>query len=97
MIIYDFRYDEGKRVRSNGLCPGLCARPNSRLSCLPIIEIDGRNRFLTPREKWRLMGFKDEDFDKIENLHPQSTLEIQIGNSIVLDCIKDVLREFIDD
>ena len=46
-----------------------------------------RIRKLTPRECWRLMGFKDEDFDKAERYNSDTQLYKQAGNSIVVDCM----------
>lgn len=43
-----------------------------------------RIRKLTPKECWRLMGFKDEDFDKVHAAGvSNSQLYKQAGNSIV--------------
>lgn len=61
---------------------------------------DGQYRLLTERECWRLMGFDDEDFDKVAAEHParegfkNATLYSLAGNSIVvqvLEAIFDVL------
>lgn len=46
-------------------------------------------RKLTPKECWRLMGFTDEVFDKVESMGiSNSQLYKQAGNSIVVDCIE---------
>ena len=44
-----------------------------------------RIRKLTPRECFRLMGVKDEDFDKIKNNQSDSSLYHLAGDSIVVD------------
>lgn len=48
---------------------------------------DARSRYrirkLTPRECWRLMGFKDEDYEKAENAVSPTQRYKQAGNSIV--------------
>ena len=46
-----------------------------------------RVRKLTPRECYRLMGFKDEQFDKSQQLTSDSQLYKQAGNSIVVDVL----------
>lgn len=47
-----------------------------------------RIRRLTPRECWRLMGFKDEYFDRAnESGISDSGLYKQAGNSIVVNCL----------
>ena len=57
---------------------------------------DMRIRKLTPRECWRLMGFSDEDFDKAKAAGISDTqLYKQAGNSIVVDVLMAIFKEFI--
>jgi len=52
-----------------------------------------RIRKLTPKECWRLMGFKDEDFEKAENVPTSNTqLYKQAGNSIVVNVLEKIFR-----
>lgn len=59
---------------------------------------DGRYRYLTERECWRLMGFDDADFDAALNEHPSKegclngTLYHQAGNSIVVQVIESIFE-----
>lgn len=46
-----------------------------------------RVRKLTPRECYRLMGFKDEQFDKAQQFSSNRQLYKQAGNSIVVDVL----------
>ena len=46
-----------------------------------------RIRKLTPKECWRLMGFKDTDFEKAAQVNSNSQLYKQAGNSIVSDVL----------
>lgn len=46
-----------------------------------------RIRKLTPKECWRLMGFKDEDFEKAEAVNSNTQLYKQAGNSIVVNVL----------
>lgn len=49
-------------------------------------------RRLTPRECWRLMGWKDCDIDKaIDGSISNTQLYKMAGNSIVVDCLKNVI------
>ncbi len=48
-------------------------------------------RKLTPKECWRLMGFDDEDFYKAEAVNSKTQLYKQAGNSIVVNCIEEIL------
>lgn len=53
---------------------------------------DFRIRKLTPRECWRLMGFKDKYFDRVQGVS-NSQLYKQAGNSIVVDVLRAIFRE----
>ena len=57
-----------------------------------MIYRDFRIRKLTPRECWRLMGFKDKYFDKVQGVS-NSQLYKQAGNSIVVDVLRAIFRE----
>lgn len=50
-------------------------------------------RKLTPRECWRLMGFDDDDFDKVEQECSNTQLYKQAGNSIVVDVLVSLLKD----
>ena len=60
---------------------------------------NGKYRYLTERECLRLMGFDDEDFDKIIAIYPKrpgktsSILYKQAGNSIVVNVLEAILNE----
>lgn len=58
---------------------------------------DGRYRYLTPKECWRLMGFDDEDYDKAEKVSPMSQLYKQAGNSVVVNVIEAIFDELLKD
>ncbi|MFM1539755.1 DNA cytosine methyltransferase [Helcococcus ovis] len=69
--------------------------PNSGL-----VDIgNGKYRYLTERECLRLMGFDDEDFDKIRAIYPKrpgktsSILYKQAGNSIVVNVLEAILNK----
>ena len=55
-----------------------------------------RIRKLTPRECFRLMGFKDSDFDKIKGIS-NTQLYKQAGNSIVVDVAEELLCMLFDE
>jgi len=59
-------------------------------SGLKTITHDYKIRKLTPLECWRLMGFKDEQFKKAENVNSDSQLYKQAGNSIVVDVLENI-------
>ena len=51
-----------------------------------------RIRKLTPRECWRLMGWKDEQFDKIKGIS-NAQLYKQAGNGIVVNVLEAIFRQ----
>lgn len=51
-----------------------------------------RIRKLTPRECWRLMGFLDEEFDRVNGIS-NSQLYKQAGNSIVVNVLSALLSQ----
>ncbi|MEQ0489075.1 DNA (cytosine-5-)-methyltransferase [Anaerococcus murdochii] len=66
-----------------------------------IIDIgNSQYRYLTERECLRLMGFDDSDINKLEEVHPRrknctsSKLYKQAGNSIVVDVLMAIIKEF---
>jgi len=50
---------------------------------------------LTPKETWRLQGFKDEDFAKVENLVSNSQLYKQSGNSITVNVMMALYKNLL--
>lgn len=52
-------------------------------------------RKLTPRECWRLMGFSDEDFDKVRPLNSDTQLYRQAGNSICVPVLEAIFRNLL--
>lgn len=54
-------------------------------------------RRLIPREAFRLMGVKDDDFEKIAKNQSDSSLYHLAGDSIVVDVLKAIYKEMIED
>lgn len=50
-------------------------------------------RKLTPLKCWRLMGFSDSDFDKVQGYVSDTQLYKQAGNSIVVNCLEAIFNE----
>lgn len=83
-----------KRVYSkDGTCPTLTTMGGGHREP-KILEDDGRVRKLTPKECWRLMGFSDNDFEKVKNLS-NTQLYKQAGNSICVPVMESVLRDLL--
>ncbi len=55
-----------------------------------------RIRKLTPRECWRLMNFKDSDFEKAQEVNSNTQLYKQAGNSIVKNVLVAIFGQMID-
>ena len=56
-----------------------------------------RIRKLTPKECFRLMSVKDEDFEKIAKNQSDSSLYHLAGDSIVVNVLMAIFGEMIDD
>lgn len=46
-------------------------------------------------ERWRLMGFSDEDYQKASTVCSQAQLGKQAGNSIIVDILEEIFKEII--
>lgn len=55
-----------------------------------------RIRKLSPLECWRLMGVKDQDFEKIAKNQSDSSLYHLAGDSIVVDVLKEIISMMLD-
>ena len=82
-----------KRVYdANGLAPTLSTMTGGHRQ--PKI-IEPRIRKLTPKERWRLMGFDDSDFEKAEKVNSNAQLYKQAGNSIVVNVLEAILENLL--
>ena len=62
---------------------------------------NGKYRYLTERECWRIQGYSDEDFDNASKVHPRKenclngALYKQAGNSIPVPIFESLFRKII--
>lgn len=63
-------------------------------SCNQGIVENMRIRKLTPRECWRLMGVRDEQFDRLHGIS-KTQLYKMAGNSIVVDVLMDIFKSLL--
>ena len=56
-----------------------------------------RIRKLTPKECWRLMGFSDDDFEKVNGKVSDTQLYKQAGNSIVVNVLMALFKRLQDE
>lgn len=78
------------RVQEEGrIVPTLTASTQALL----YLDESGKTRTLTPLERWRLMGFKDDDFFKAkESGASNAQLYRQAGNSIVVPVLEAIFK-----
>lgn len=55
-----------------------------------------RIRKLTPKECWRLMGVKDEDYEKVAKNQSNSSLYHLAGDSIITTCLMALFGQMLD-
>lgn len=87
----DYRYDEGVRVREDGLSPTLTTKGtgfSGRPLTIGFDEDSVRIRKLTPWECFKLMGFTKEDCDKALSVASESQVYKMAGNSIVVKVLE---------
>ena len=96
-IVKTGQFDNPQRGRiydPDGLAPTLntCSGGGLEPKFINRSCVDVRIRKLTPRECFRLMGFTDDDFDKIKGIS-NSQLYKMAGNSIVVNVLTEIFKE----
>ena len=96
-IVKTGQFDNPQRGRiydPDGLSPTLntCSGGGLEPKFIDRSCVDVRIRKLTPRECFRLMGFTDDDFDKIKGIS-NSQLYKMAGNSIVVNVLTEIFKE----
>lgn len=87
--------ERGRIYSDEGVSPALSTMQGGGLE--PKILKNYRIRKLTPRECWRLMGVKDEQFDKLHDLSNTQLYKLA-GNSIVVDVLMGIFKNlFVSD
>ena len=79
-------------VKTDGICPTLTEAMGMGGGQVPVHTYGVRIRKLTPRECWRLMGFLDDEFDRVRGIS-NSQLYKQAGNSIVVNVLSALLSQ----
>lgn len=67
---------------------------DTRCDCLGVVK-DFRIRKLTPKECFRLMGVRDEDFEKIAKNQSNASLYHLAGDSIVVDVLMAIFKQML--
>lgn len=80
---------EMKDIKQNNISPTL----DTRRDCLGVVN-NLRIRKLTPKECFRLMGVKDEDYEKCAINQSNASLYHLAGDSIVVNVLMAIFKEF---
>ena len=84
----------GVRFSQNSYMTTLCAAMGKGGGNFPIISMDGRYGGLTPKMCFKLMGFTEDDCEKLsKNKISNSALYTMAGNSVVVPVIEAILKE----
>ena len=78
-------------ISKDGIVPTLTSAMGQGGGHVPMHNYDIRIRKLTPKECWRLMGFKDESFEKAQKVNSNTQLYKQAGNSIVVNVLEKII------
>lgn len=89
-IICEQRCDEGLRFFKDNICGTL--RTTNACGDKRILENNYKIRKLTPKECYRLMGWKDEQFDKIQGIS-DAQLYKTAGNGIVIPVLEAIFEK----
>lgn len=82
-----------KRVYSpNGVCPTLTTMTGGHRQPKIYTKEDGVRK-LTPKECWKLMGFSDDNFAKVDGRLSNTQLYKQAGNTICISCLEAIFKE----
>lgn len=83
-------------IQQNNISPTL----DTRCDCLGVVVNDNqlfnlRIRKLCPIETFRLMGVKDEDFEKVAKNQSNASLYHLAGDAIVVDVLKGIFKQML--
>jgi DNA (cytosine-5)-methyltransferase 1 len=82
-----------KRVYSpDGVCPTLTTMTGGHRQPKIYTKEHGVRK-LTPKECWKVMGFGDEEFSKVQSELSNTQLYKQAGNSICVPCLEAIFNE----
>lgn len=88
-----------RRIQEKEWCDTLCARDFKDPKCIEVSNApEGKTnvRKLTPREYWRLTGFTDSQFNKVDGVVSNSQLYKQAGNAIVIQVLEEIFKQMFE-
>ncbi|AHN66609.1 DNA methyltransferase [Bacillus phage Bcp1] len=83
----------GTVYHSDGIFPTVCAGTHGYAMGYVFETSTKLARRITPLEAWKLMGFSEEDYQKVRDIMSDTQLYKQAGNSIVVDVAVALLRQ----
>ena len=87
---------EHAAISTDGIVPTLTSSMGIGGGHIPMHNYNFRIRKLTPKECWRLMGFDDEDIEKVSKVNSNTQLYKQAGNSIVVNVLEAILNNLLN-
>ncbi len=82
-------------INDKGVCNTLSTVQKDNYVVEPTTAVRFRVRRLTSRECFRLMGFSDECYDKVEKVVSSSRRYEQAGNSIVVNVLRRIVEQLL--
>lgn len=93
---YEKPLETMEKVDKTGISPTLTTRTGAYAAGMVLIKEKSddnmRIRKLTPKECWRLMGVKDEDYEKVKTHQSESSLYHLAGDSIVVNVLMEIFK-----
>ena len=84
----------GSIYSENAMCPTLTTKSSDNWNIL-LEQNDLRIRKLTPKECFRLMGVRDEDYERVAKNQSDSSLYHLAGDSIVVNVLMAIFKELL--
>lgn len=82
----------GLRFRNKPTFPTITARFGTGGGNFPMLAYKGHLGGISPRSCFKLMGFTDEDFDKVDGKFAQGKLYIMAGDSIPVNVLEGIFE-----
>ena len=92
-VVVEPKIIDDRDVNLNGVnITNICPTQRASRNGLKVLQSDLRIRKLTPKECFRLMGVKDEDFEKVRKNQSDSSLYHLAGDSIVVNVLMAIFK-----
>lgn len=95
---YEKPLENMEKTDKNNISPTLTTRSGAYAAGMILVKDENTNlriRKLTPKECFRLMGVKDEDFEKCAKNQSNASLYHLAGDSIVVNVLMAIFKELL--